>query len=314
MPRQRREFLLTVDVEALRNRAATDHVNALIWGHFKDSSTDHGISEMMSQASLAGVPITFYLDIAERFLYGVAIDDAARSIAQSGHDLQMHIHPEMLPDDFWENRGLPIPSGRRYNYSRDHCHVAMKEMVSSLTQVAGTPPVAYRAGAFQVSSAWLDEAACHGIRVSSNHCYASWLNQRREPVASPEAGPFKWQSGLAELPVTQIRVDGTWRTLAMPMDLPGDPNFRKTLEALARDVTGPPIVFLMHSWSLLKYAGDGKKFHGGAPNKLRRFIRLLESISTLFEPISTTEFAARIDAGVYEPLTTAEYPEQILVA
>lgn len=299
---------MTVDVEALRDRAVTDHVDALIWGRYPGDDAHYGVEAMIQEGDRAGVPFTFFLDFAERYTYGGEIDRVANTIARSGHDLQLHIHAEMLPEDFWSRRGLTRPEGRRYNYPAPHCRVVMETLIADMTTVTQRAPVAYRAGAFQINRAWMDEAARCGIKVSSNHCYASWVNQKREPVAGPEEGVFRWENGLYELPVTQIRSEGKWRTLAMPMNLPSDPGFTSTLQVLAEDVDGPPVVFLLHSWSLLAYARKGKTFAGGAPGKVRRLSRMLRQVAELFEPISSVEFAHRAASGRYGDTHVRAYP------
>lgn len=304
----KREFIFSIDVEALPGRAESDHVRKLIWGDFQDTDDPElGIREMAEDGDRYDIPLTFYLDFAERYHHSAdEIDSAARFISQSGHDLQLHIHPEMLPVSFWEERGMERPTGRRFHYADSYCKAVMEQMVADMTMVTGQKPIAYRAGAFQANQGWLDAAKAQGITVSSNFCYASFVNQDRIPWSEPQQSVYGWDCGLAELPVSQLHVEDRWRTFAMPMPGLRKSRVREYLEILAdRPREDGPAVLLLHSWSFLKYAGGGQRAFVGTNSWKRDLLRtIMETARELFEPISTVEFAQRFSAGAYSPVRT----------
>src|SRR5215211_5686314 len=95
--------MITIDVEARPPRSKTDPLDRLIWGRFPEG--EFGIGRMMSIAERHGVKLTMFLDYAEEHLYGDALLDVGREILRRGHDLELHIHPEFMPDGFFAARG-----------------------------------------------------------------------------------------------------------------------------------------------------------------------------------------------------------------
>ena len=269
----------------------------LIYGRFDEGSL--GIGEMMDLGDELGVPFTMFLDVAERVSYGDEIDDVGRYIADRGHDLQLHFHPEVLPESYWRERGLSTPQGKRWNYSKAHVDASMADAMAWFGEIAGHPPVAYRAGSFQINADWLRSAASHGVVVSSNHSYQSYTNQGREPVAPPDVGHFRWDLGLVELPVSQVLADDVWRSFSVPMNAKHDPYYTKMLQAFAEEDTTTPVVLLLHSWSLLGYGGDKRRrMNGIAPHRMRKLRRILEFAAEHFQPIGMQQYAQMDLAGL----------------
>ena len=92
----RPKCVLSVDVEALRLRAADQHVETLIYGRLNGG--EWGIGRMMDIADRHNVKITFFLDFAEVELYGEKLLDVGRYIVSRGHDLQIHCHYDILAE------------------------------------------------------------------------------------------------------------------------------------------------------------------------------------------------------------------------
>ena len=86
--------MLTVDVEALRQRAESDHVNTLIYG--RTGGMEYGIGRMMDIADKHHVKMTFFVDFAECEEYGDEILDVGKYIISRGHDMQVHCHYSFL--------------------------------------------------------------------------------------------------------------------------------------------------------------------------------------------------------------------------
>ena len=88
--------MLTVDVEAMPNRAETAHVDTLIYGRI--GGKEYGIGKMMDIADKHHVKMTFFVDFAEYELYGDEIIHVGEYIFSRGHDLQVHCHYDLLKE------------------------------------------------------------------------------------------------------------------------------------------------------------------------------------------------------------------------
>src|SRR5436190_17373811 len=94
-------LILTCDSEAVPGGAPHSHVDHLIWGRLPEAPYEAGIGKMMDVAEEFGVKMVFFHDVLEEHKYVEAIGEAARTIVGRGHDLQLHMHTEFLPADFW---------------------------------------------------------------------------------------------------------------------------------------------------------------------------------------------------------------------
>ena len=300
-----RPVLVTIDVEAVPSRADSDHVRTLIYGDF-GSGGRQGILEMMDAADEFGIRLSMFLDISEVELHGDVITEVGQVIVDRGHDLQLHLHPNLLPDDYWQSRGFSVPDGKRWGYPRQIVDLVLHDFIDRMSRIRGSVPEGYRAGSFQVSSDWLESATAAGMSISSNHNYRSFVNQGRDPLAEPEAGAFRWSVGPVELPVTQIRNGDEWRPFTIPVRAPADdPRLDRFLDRAAEvGDPGSPIVVLMHSWSLLAYSGQRRRFGGIAPNKMNLFRHFLGLFAEKFRPMSVAEYACTNLAA----LPVREYP------
>ncbi len=93
----KRRVMLTVDVEAQPARAEREHIDRLIYGNFP-GGTDLGIGRMFDIADRYDIRLTCFLDYAEYYLYGDALLDVGRYIVSRQQDLQVHLHPEFIPE------------------------------------------------------------------------------------------------------------------------------------------------------------------------------------------------------------------------
>lgn len=282
-------FIVSIDVEAVTSRADSDHVKKLIFGDF-DANGRQGIIEMMDLADNAGIKLSMFLDMVEVEVHGDIINKVAELIHQRGHDLQLHLHPNLLREGYWHKLGMERPNLRRWDYSEELTHILLEDFGHRMKVIKGNMPECFRAGAFQTSMNWLKSQKRLGIPLSSNHNYASFLNQGREPLAEPNAGIFKWDNDIMEIPVTQLYDGEKWRPFTFPVrNVTDESALRKILEKLSTNQnSNTVIVMLMHSWSLLKYSGVGKKFSGVAENKLKKFKILMSIVRDYFEPMTFT--------------------------
>jgi hypothetical protein len=191
------KFIITVDVEALKNRTKSDHVNRLIYGNI-DGGT-WGIGRIMDIADKHGVRVTFFLDFAGVAVYGEEIIEVGKYIVRRGHDLQLHFHPSMFPNSFWENLNSK-------NYTEfDHfepriAKVCVAYLLEQYSKCTDQKPVAYRGGGYGMCPKILDELYSNGVLVDAS--YNSNRPTEREP-----RGCFVWDNGMFEVPITVEKVE-----------------------------------------------------------------------------------------------------------
>jgi hypothetical protein len=104
-----RYAMLTVDTEALPKRAEQEHVNRLIWGMHGNCSA--GIREMCGVASDFGAKLTFFVDACGAYAELDQMAKVVRWLDEEGQDVQLHAHPEYLPEQFGVSMALNIGRG-----------------------------------------------------------------------------------------------------------------------------------------------------------------------------------------------------------
>src|SRR5262249_2982265 len=154
---RRRRLVITVDVEALPKRQPDQHVERLIWGRF--DGHDAGMARMMEIAGGHGHPLTCFVDFCEVDLYGDLVGEAAREIAASGHDVQLHAHPDLLSDQFWVDRGLEPSRTSLTHYDEAHATALLAYLGEAAKSASGRALVAFRGGAFRFNRAILEAMA-----------------------------------------------------------------------------------------------------------------------------------------------------------
>lgn len=294
----RRDFLLTVDVEALPGRASRDRVTRLIWGDFGSGQPRAGVLEMAAIAGDAGVPVTFFVDMAETQLYGDGIRDCARILHESGHDVELHLHPELLPMAYWERSVGRTPQRRTQEFFDEAMALeVMTRFSRELTDATGQDGIsAYRAGSFRIGKSMLAAQHRLGIPLTSNLSYESFLNQGRVPMAPPDAGPFRWTDGPVEIPITQIRQQADWKVLSLPMKLNGT-SYERVLASLAEEDADTPVVMILHSWSLLDHRAGSREKYRPSPAKLDTLGDVVRLAKAHFNCIDFRTLHERIESG-----------------
>ena len=91
--------IITVDTEALPKRAVTDHVRRLIWGEHENGTA--GVREMCAVGDEFGVKHVFFVDMCGAYARRDEMGSVIRWLDEAGQDVQLHAHPEYLPEDFF---------------------------------------------------------------------------------------------------------------------------------------------------------------------------------------------------------------------
>lgn len=273
--------MITIDVEAQPARAERDHIERLIWGKF--GNVRSGMSELMDAAERHGVRLTTFFDYAEQHLYGDSMVDVAREIHRRGHDLQLHLHPEFLSDDFYRKQGI----GRVHNLntaSNEGAAVCAGFLAAAQHEVTGKPALAFRGGGYRFSSKVLRALASRGVQVDSSYN----PSRATQPVHVGYLKQFEWDLGVFELPVSNVfafsnpehHLDYNFNASSLWGKSPIDCALRhrryldQFYAAYGEDAIA---VLVLHSWSLLERDASGRYQYAGS-GALERFEALLTGL------------------------------------
>lgn len=304
--------VITVDVEALPQRATSDHLSRLVWGDF--GGTKFGISRMMDIAEKHNVQLTFFLDYAEVALYGDEIIEIGRKIQSRGHDLQLHIHQRLLPNEFYERRGLSRLQDLK-SADRPTADAFFDFLCEQHLKVAGTAPVAFRGAGYHYNDHLLSAMVARGILLSSNY------NPSRadQPIQIGGLPPFRWGNGAFELPISTVF---GFRGLARHSDynfngapfaagsdddfLARHADFSASFQRERGEYT--PLVLVLHSWSFLTIDQQGH-FSSPQTEAPGRFDQLLAQIKERRAIISAAKYLALAQDGILLPAGPLPYSE-----
>ena len=101
-----RYALLTVDTEALPKRAEEDHVRRLMWGEHEKGTA--GVREMASIGNEFGAKHVFFVDMCGAYERADEIREVMAWLNADGQDVELHTHPEYLPDEFWQKNRFRV--------------------------------------------------------------------------------------------------------------------------------------------------------------------------------------------------------------
>ena len=169
-----RYLIITNDTEALPNRATEDHVRRLMWGEHENGTA--GVREMADIAREFHGKITFFVDICGALDRKDEVLEVARWLNDNGQDVELHLHPEYLPETFWKSRGLqnnPRWLNQYLESDRDRLRLLIKTFGGELERVLGRKLNAYRAGSFRWNSLTPEVLRECGIPLAFNNTRAS---------------------------------------------------------------------------------------------------------------------------------------------
>jgi hypothetical protein len=293
--------ILTVDTEALPKRAVSGHVDKLIWGHHPQGTA--GVKEICAIGDEFGLKHVFFIDMCGAYAYEREMENVVRFLDASCQDVQLHAHPEYLPEEFWTERNLK-PSPCYMNKYRDvgRARLIVSHFGTKIAAITGKPIHAFRAGSFRWNAGTIRALEAEGIKLSFNNS-PSAVRAGQCLYSAPTNKPFLWSNGVLEIPMTErlifpgIGHDEWWARLKYPESkffrfkpwwgwltfnlFSGNPDFA---------------VFLMHSWSLLCWDENG---YGQYQNdeRLEGYRRLLKKISLDYDVITTSELLVLYSEG-----------------
>jgi len=300
-PASIKRLIITIDVEAHRQRQETEHVQRLIWGRFGEHEL--GIRRMMQIAESYGVPLTFFVDYCETVIYPGSFEEITACIVERGHDVQVHAHPDVWPPEFWATLGFSHtrPATSLNLFNREQAEVLMSFLLSQAAACGAPTPVAFRGGAFRYNADVLQAMANHGLILSFNYSTGNphqSNNQENLPL-------FQWSNGVYEVPLTCVRRGDR----LCPLEF-NSPSLRWDDPALIRDDIsayfrefGPDavMVLLMHSWSLCVRDPSTGYFYYEDDRLANAFGGILANLPADVRVITARQLAAEIRSGQLRP-------------
>lgn len=310
-----RYALLTVDSEALPKRADRDHVRRLIWGEHDKGTA--GVREMCAVGDEFGAKHVFFVDMCGAYTLRDEMCSVIRWLDNAGQDVQLHAHPEYLPEDFWPQHNFKYRPRFMNQYADDKDDFVIGYFSKMITDITNKPLRAFRAGSFRWNAGTIRALSRHNIPLSFNNSMCAVHNEQCLH-SLPTNSPFRWSNGVIEIPMSEKNIlprleRDWWARLQYPQSkffryrpwwasfLPGSVSHRM-----------PFMVFLLHSWSLLYWDENG---HGCYRDDARidGYRKLLKQISKDYDIITTEDLldlieTKKIAISHTEDLTRAELP------
>jgi hypothetical protein len=289
-----RYAMLTVDTEALPKRASDDHVIRLLWGQHERGRA--GVSEMSSIGDEFGVKHVFFVDFCGAYTSLNETQEVVRWLDAAGQDVQLHTHPEYLPDVFWSEQGLAKHPRYMNRYAKDsRAEFVIKHFGAIISTCTGKPVIAHRAGSFRWNACTVRALKTTGIRLSFNNSMCA-LHAGQCVYSEPTNLPFLWSNGVIEVPMTEKKIlprigkEEWWARLTYPES--SYFRFRPWWGKLLFDVfSGSPAlsIFLLHSWSLLYWDEQGYATYRD-DKRLEGYRKLLSRLTMDYDVITTADF------------------------
>jgi len=289
-----RYAILTVDTEALPKRAADDHVKRLMWGQHDRGRA--GVGEMASIGGEFGARLVFFVDMCGAYARIDEVREVVRWLDEAGQDVQLHTHPEYLPETFWDEHGLP----RRPRYMNQYANDARAEFVirhfgGLLVECTGKPVLAHRGGSFRWNAGTIRALRAAAIPLSFNNSMSA-VHAGQCIFSEPTNHPYLWSNGVIEVPMTEKKIlprvgkEEWWARLTYPES--SYFRFRPWWGRLLLGAfSGSPefSVFLLHSWSLLYWDEQGHGVYRD-DRRVEGFRKLVRKLAKDYDIITTAEF------------------------
>ena len=207
-------FLFTIDTEISLGGALDDHTlspvgaDKRIWCQTDEGR--FGIERFMDVFDELGMKGVFFFEpFGVNLVEPAPLKEAARHIAQRGHDVELHVHPEFNIDLSAQRRSGENPPNLLHMLDKESQLKMIQQGADMLEAWTGRRPCAFRAGSYGLDPAGLDACAQAGMRFDSS--YSAWAidvgicDLGRDPTLNDVA---QIRDDLYEVPVTNLRTHG----------------------------------------------------------------------------------------------------------
>jgi hypothetical protein len=283
--------MISVDVEALPRRASSDHVKKLMWGEFENGSA--GLREICSIASEVKSNFIFFVDVCGALDRKEEISEVVTWLDSNGQDVQLHLHPEYLPEEFWKRYRLKFRPRFMNQYEARKALFSIRYFGSFISKLTGKPLRAFRSGSFRWNADTIRALHEVGIPLSFNNSMNACLAGQCT-YSEPTNHPFIWSNGVIEVPVTERKFfpllgKEWWGRLQFPVgDWFGNPPWR-VLRPYTSGGDASFLVMLIHSWSLLYWDKNGHAVYRD-DKRTEDFRKVVHKLSKDYDIITTSEF------------------------
>lgn len=304
-----RYALLTVDTEALPKRAQADHVRRLMWGEHEKGTA--GVREMASIGNEFGAKHVFFVDMCGAYERADEIREVMTWLNADGQDVELHTHPEYLPDEFWKKNRFRVRPKLMNRYTDAGKELfLLSHFADEVAKVVRRPVRAFRAGSFRWNNLTLNTLKKLNIPLSFNNTVAA-MNIGQNPCSVPMCRPFYWQNGILEVPVTEKNIlpslgksmwgRDMWARFQYPLSL--YVRYRPWWASLIPYSVSKRdgfLVCLIHSWSLLYWDENGFATYRD-DKRLEGYRRLLRTLSRDYDIITTKDLLDLVERGEIVP-------------
>jgi len=301
-------IVITIDVEAQPPRQTEQHVERLIYGNFTEGRA--GILEMMDAADAIGAKLSFFVDILEEYLYPGEISQVLDDINSRGHDIQLHTHPEYIPenvwqqwqqDPLWDELGVERTTASNC-WNQGTAEFILGKELEILDQNNISKPVAFRGGAYRYNANLLNAMADLGINNSYNYnpiVSSQQFDRGKQPI-------FQWENGVYEIPVSYFSSSNNQFSDRFDSNEWNDTDLSVSINEFFNEAKGDTVlVMMMHSWELL---GTEEDLEDGKYNyvydgtwRTEAFQQFLQNLPEDVNVITATELSEKINNGEFSP-------------
>ena len=292
--RGNRYAIMTVDTEALPKRASQEHVKRLMWGRHERGRA--GVGEISLIGDEYGVKHVFFVDLCGAYSSLNEIQEVIRWLNAVGQDVQLHTHPEYLPNSFWQDHGLKQKPRYMNQYTDGtRAEFIIRHFGTLISECTQKPILAHRGGSFRWNASTIRALKTAGIPLSFNNSMSA-VHAGQCVYSEPTNRPFRWSNGVIEVPMTEKKIlprvgkEEWWARLTYPES----PYFRFRPwwgKLLFNAFSGSPelSVFLLHSWSLLYWDEMGHATYKD-DQRLEGYRKLLSRLTKDYDVITAVEF------------------------
>ena len=263
----------------------------LIWGEHAGGTA--GVREMCRIGDEAGARHVFFVNVCGAHAYGEQIAEVVRWLDKAGQDVQLHAHPEYLPEEFWGEYGFKYRPRFMNQYDAPKAEFTLKHFGKIISGITGKPILAFRAGSFRWNANTIRALHAAGIPLSFNNSMKAFIDGVC-PHAEPSNAPFMWSNGIIEVPVTErLSVPFANRLGWERMSYPYSNQFFSPPWRLVWPFTfgidSSFLVLLMHSWSLLHWdENDQAQYRDD--RRIEGYRRLVRKLAKDYDIITTSDF------------------------
>lgn len=294
-----RYAMLTVDTEALGNRTTEQHVRRLIWGEFYNGRA--GIRELSSICRDFSSKLTFFVDTCSTEFYGNEINQVISWLDSDGQDVQLHVHPEQLPVEYWEKNGF-TDTPRMFNkYNYEKALFTLSTFSKVISDITKKPVLGFRAGSFRWNYNTIKAMGDIGISLSFNNRYSAFMRGLCSHSEKTNY-PYRWTNEVIEIPQTEYLVQKSlkkekWTSFKYPLNPFGSNSPEMVMgPVINKDSNQPFLVLLLHSWSLL-YQNENGYFEYRDDQRIEEFRELVKKISVDYDIITCPDFLNLLQEG-----------------